>query len=174
VSFALAVCGRAGAESPTAKKVQALLKDLKSPQWKTRVYAVEEIGHVAEIRLTDAKAAIPELMKALKDAKEEVRQAAVFALLKVEAPAKELVPAFIAMVKNDKSVPARTAAVTGLGQLGAAARDAVPVLTELRKKVQAEQPPKDKKPAKDKQKKVQMNQTLLAQIDMALRSIPAK
>jgi HEAT repeat protein len=174
VCCVLVPCGQAGTESRTTKKVQELLKDLKSPNWKTRVYAADEIGHVAQLSLRDAKPAIPDLLKALKDTRAEVRRAAALALVKVEAPAKELVPAFLDMVQNDKDMLARTGAVTALGQLGSVARDAVPVLTALRKKVQAEQPPKDKKPAKDKTKKVQMNQVLLREIDMALRFIQAK
>jgi HEAT repeat protein len=163
-----------GAETKNSKKVQALLKDLQSSSPKRRLYAVEEIGHIAELRLKDAQPAIPNVLKALKDANPGVRRAAMLALVKMEADPKETVPAYIEIIQKDTNQTVRQAAVTALGQIGPPARAAAPILKDLQLKVQKEQPPKDKKPAKDKSKQFFANQTMLREIAMALQSIQSK
>src|SRR5262249_55213813 len=124
----LALAGRAGADTKAGKKVQGLLKDLKSSRVQTRVYAARELGHPAESRITDRKAAVPALPPALKDASATVRKEVIDALLKVEADPGELVPRLAALVEKDRDPTVRVAAVQALGQIGPPAKAAVEAL----------------------------------------------
>jgi HEAT repeat protein len=174
LGLVLVLGGAARPETRVSKEVQALLKDLKSSSAKRRQFAAEELGHIAEIQIKQAKLAIPEVLKVLKDPSPPVRAAAILSLVKMEADPKELVPAYILLLQKDPSLTVRQAAASALGQIGPPARAAVPALKELQAKVQKEQPPKDRKPAKDKTRRFHINQMLLREITMALRSIQAK
>ena len=56
-----------------SKKVMELVKDLKSRP-KVRINAAEELGRLADVRLNDAKTALPALKAAMKDPDAGVRQ----------------------------------------------------------------------------------------------------
>jgi hypothetical protein len=60
--LAFIASGLARADTKASKKVQELLKDLKSPNPNIRIYAADELGYQAEIRLANAKVAIPALI----------------------------------------------------------------------------------------------------------------
>jgi HEAT repeat protein len=147
-----------------SKKVKELLKDLKSPKFKIRIYAAEELGHQAEIRLADAKAAIPALMKAMKDSHPGVRRAAILALGQAGADPKDLVPGLIDIIKKATDIPLRLTAATTLGNIGPPAKEAVPALQGLQTKLKGIKTPKVKG-------KYTM---LIREIETALRKIGSK
>jgi HEAT repeat protein len=164
VGLALLAGGPARAETKASKKVQELLKDLKSPNAKIRIYAVEELGHQAEIRLADAKVAIPALIKAMKDNHPGVRRAVIIALEKVGADPKDLLPGLIDSIKKSMDIPLRITAATTLGNMGPAAKEAVPALQQLEAKLKAIKNPKFKG----------RYTTLIREIETALRKIGKK
>src|SRR5262249_17874549 len=137
---------------------------------KTRAYAAEELGHVAEIRLSDAKPALGPLIAALKDRSPLVRKAVIEALPKLEPEPKQVVPGYTAIVEKEKDMGVRTAAIKALGQIGPPAKDAVKALQDLQKMIKSQKPPK----GKDKAQKEQANKQLLQEIEMALRKIQGK
>jgi HEAT repeat protein len=170
LAWGVVLGGRAGADIKTAQKVKELIKDLRSNRVKTRLFAAEELGHMADLRLKDAKPAIPALVKALKDPNPGVRKAVIEALAKTEPDPKEVVPRFMEIVEKDKTMPVRLAVVRALGQIGPPAKPAVKALTELQKTVKNQKPPK----GKNKDMVMRANQMLLREIDRALRQIEGK
>jgi HEAT repeat protein len=154
------------------KKVQNLINDLKSRDPKNRIFAAEELGSMAEVRLADVKPAIPALLGALKDRDPAVRKAVIATLGKVEPDPREVVPAYIDLVRRDRDATVVQAAVTALGQIGPPAKAAIPVLKELQKAIKDREKLREKD--KDKEKHMAMDMALGAAITTALQLIQAK
>jgi HEAT repeat protein len=128
----LVVLGLVDAQSP---KAAALIKELSDKNPAVRRSAAQEIGDLADVRITDAKAALPALKEALgKDADPAVRSAVLTALGKIEP---DQFPALLTdVLKKDKEGQVQIAAIAALGQLaqqGKRATDAIPVLMEVYK-----------------------------------------
>jgi HEAT repeat protein len=134
--------------SAQSAKAAALIKELADKNPTIRRNAAQELGDLADVRITDARTALPALKDALKDTDPAVRQAVLAALGKIEP---DKFPALlIDVLKNDKDGAMQIAAVASLGQLaqqGQAARvkDAIPVLIEVYKAL-ATAPPTPVKP----------------------------
>ena len=77
-----------------------------------------------------AKPALAPLLDALKDNSGGVREAAALAVGRLDEPA-EAVPALTKLIKDDKELAVRVAAARGLGQMGSAAKDAIPTLRDV-------------------------------------------
>jgi hypothetical protein len=149
------------------RKVMELLKDLKDPDPKTRISAVEDLGHLAEVKLDDAKPAIPALLKSLKDRDAGVRRAVIAAMEKIEPDPKDYVPALTELLKKERDATVRLAAVRTLGQIGPPAKSAVSTLKDLQKEIQ-----KAAKKAKPKDK--DKDKPLETEIVAALNKIEPK
>jgi HEAT repeat protein len=113
--------------------VPALLKDLKSKNFKTRASAAEAIGKLGAVRATDAKDAIPLFIDMVKkDREPSVRKAATEALGRVDPDPKTAVPVLLGALK-DKDVTVRQAAAAALGRFPAESETIVPALKEAGK-----------------------------------------
>jgi HEAT repeat protein len=151
------------------RKVMELLKDLKDLDPKTRISAVEDLGHLAEVKLDDAKPAIPALLKSLKDRDAGVRRAVIAAMKKIEPEPKDYVPALTELLKKERDATVRLAAVRALGQIGPPAKSAVPTLKDLQREIQ-----KAAKKAKPKDKDKDKDKPLETEIVAALNKIEEK
>ncbi len=112
------------------EQVAKYVNDLSSKDAATRRSAAEEIGKIAQVKASAAKQAVGPLLDALKDGNAGVREAAALAVGRLDEPS-EAVPALVKLLKNEKQLGVKVAAVRGLGQLGPAAQDAVPTLREV-------------------------------------------
>jgi HEAT repeat protein len=114
-----------GSDGRTA--VPALARALKDPDLFVRRFAAQALGALGP----DARPAVPALRAALNDPRREVQEAAVSSLGKVGGPG---VAVLTAVVKDPNANPAlRRRAVETLGEVGPAARSAIPVLTPVLK-----------------------------------------
>lgn len=114
------------------EEVARYIKDLTSATTKTRATAAEEIGKIGQIKASYATPALQPLLDVLKDKEASVRQAAATALARLDEP-KEVVPALAKVLKEDKDMRVRAAAASGLGLMGAASKEALPILREVGK-----------------------------------------
>ena len=115
--------GRQGADSKAA--VSALARALKDEDSFVRRFAALALGEIGP----QAKDAIPALTAALRDRDMRVIKAATTALGKMGADGVE---PLLAVVKDEKRDPAvRARAIQSLGNLGAGAKSAVPVLRDM-------------------------------------------
>ena len=112
------------------EQVAKYVKDLKSKDASVRRTAAEEIGKIAQVKASAAKQALQPLLDALKDSASGVREAAALAVGRLDEPA-EAVPALVKLIKDEKDKSVRVAAARGLGQMGPAAREAVPTLRDV-------------------------------------------
>jgi HEAT repeat protein len=117
-------------------EVAKYVKDLKSASAKTRATAAEEIGKIGQVRASYAKPAVQPLVDVLKDKDASVRQAAATALARIDEP-KEVVPALVTLLKDDKEQRVRAAAASGLGLMGDASREALPTLRQVAQEARA-------------------------------------
>jgi HEAT repeat protein len=128
----------APAQSP---KAQALIKDLADKNPKVRAQAAVDIGDLADVRLADAKAALPKLKELQKDPDAAVRKAVIEALGKIEP--EQYPTLLIDTLKTEKDPGVQLAAVQALGRLGQQAKSAVGVLVDVHKASLADKnPPK--------------------------------
>ncbi len=109
---------------PAKAAVPALKEALEDKAWYVRKAAAEALGNMGPA----AREAVPALEKALKDELENVRVAAGAALAKLGLP-QRAVPVLIAEME-DESGSCRSYAAWTLGEIGAAAKPAVPALKE--------------------------------------------
>jgi HEAT repeat protein len=119
--------------APAATKeeqVAKYVKDLTSKDAATRRTAAEEIGKIGQVKASAAKEAVGPLLDALKDRNAGVREAAALAVGRVDEPA-EAVPALVKLLNDEKEIGIKVAAARGLGQMGSAAKDAMPTLREV-------------------------------------------
>ncbi|HWG42852.1 MAG TPA: HEAT repeat domain-containing protein [Gemmataceae bacterium] len=117
--------GEGGAESKAA--VPALTQALKDKDLFVRRFSAQALGDIGP----DAQSAVPALTAALNDSRKEVRSAAARALGKMGSSGVETL---IGILKDDsKDTTIRRQAIDSLSGLGADARSAVPVLTDLLK-----------------------------------------
>lgn len=106
------------------ESVTKLIKQLSDPQWNVRATAALNLGAL------NAKEAIPDLMKLLKDTNEKmpVRLNSAMALMKLNA--KEAIPEIMKLLK-ERDEDTVEVAVLCLGKLGA--KEAIPDLMQLLK-----------------------------------------
>jgi HEAT repeat protein len=109
------------------KTVAEWIELARSPDEDMRRQAVYALGQIGP----GAREAVPALVKAVDDVKQEVRWYAVDALGRIGPDAEQAVPAIIAAAKdpaNDRTFAQNAA--KALGRIGPAAREAVPLLAE--------------------------------------------
>ncbi|OAI54638.1 hypothetical protein AYO44_14555 [Planctomycetaceae bacterium SCGC AG-212-F19] len=131
---------QAGPVAGQSKKTAELIKDLDDKNPKIRSQAVVDIGDLADVRLADAKAALPKLKELQKDTDAGVRKAVVEALGKIEPD--QYATLLIDTLKTDKDPAVQLAAVQAVQRLGPMAKAAVAVLQEVHKTSLSEPPPK--------------------------------
>lgn len=119
----------AGRAATKEEQVAKYIKDLKSKDFPVRRTAAEEIGKIAQVKASAAKAALQPLVDALNDSSSAVREAAAIAVGRLDEPA-EAVPALMKLLKDEKDIGVKAAAARGLGQMGPAAKEALPTLQE--------------------------------------------
>src|SRR5258707_13524566 len=99
---------------------------LQDPDAQTRR---EAAGALAALK---AKAAVPELITALKDKDDEIRAKAAEALWSIGSNSKDAIPALTAALK-DKSAAVRLSAAGALGEMAPEAQTAIPALRDILK-----------------------------------------
>jgi HEAT repeat protein len=110
--------------------VRALRENLKSDQVNVRVDAARSLGVIGP----DAKAAVPELIRALRDSDREVEMAAVFTLGEIGPAAADAVEPLMQVVNDDeKDRGIAIMAIDAIGRIGPAAGRVVPVFTAMLK-----------------------------------------
>ena len=120
-----------------ARNVSALIRALRDRDARVREDAAAALGKLG----TDAKPAVPALIRALKVENDtylySMRSAAATALGQIGPEAREAVPALVEALKTGAGEfryhYVRSAAATALGQIGPEAKDAVPALIEALK-----------------------------------------
>lgn len=112
-------------EAQLKQRIQRLKFQLSVPDVKDRSYAMQELEEIGPA----AKAAVPDLIKLLKDKDEQICQKAWCALVKIGSAA---VSALAEMLK-DENVKVRRAAVCAIEAIGSEAKVAVPALIEALK-----------------------------------------
>ena len=117
---AIALLKQQGA--PTIESLIKVVRDRKEPP-KMRLFAISAIAEMG----ADAKTAVPDLRNALKDADEEVRQAAAKALGSIGVDAKAAAPDLMNAL-NDPSEVVRVQTINALPNLGSEAKAAIPEL----------------------------------------------
>ena len=110
-----------------APVIDALIKVVKDRKElpKVRLFAIAEIGEMG----ADAKAAVPSLVMALQDSRQEIRLAVIAALADMGATAKAAVPELRNALK-DPNEKIRQGAAKALGSIGVNAKAAIPDLTD--------------------------------------------
>jgi hypothetical protein len=117
-----------------------VLKSDKSAE--RRLEAARELATIAKLKVSYVQPHTAVLVDAFKSDKDTmVRAAAGSALLNYEADAKEVVPAVLEVVKNDKE-PGAVLAVAARLAAAYQAKDAVPALEALKKREEAADDPK--------------------------------
>jgi HEAT repeat protein len=107
-------------EAQLKQRIQRLISQLTVPDAKDRSYAMQELEEIGSA----AKAAVPELIKLLKDKDEQICHKARCALVKIGSAA---VSALAKMLK-DENVKVRRVAVSAIEEIGSEAKVAVPAL----------------------------------------------
>jgi HEAT repeat protein len=120
-----------------AERVARLIKEMDSPDAKTRAAAAEEVGKMAAVRASDAKPAVEPLLKLLADKEASVRAAAAESLGKVDEPKRAVEP-LTKLLLNDPNDNVKAAAAVGLGLMGPAAKESAKALRETARKAQAD------------------------------------
>lgn len=131
------------ARAQQSKKVMDLVADLRSKNPKVRLAAAQEIGNLADIKLSLAQSALPNLKTSQRDPDAGVRKAVLEALLKIEKDDKERLTLLTSTMKRDADPGVRMTAVTALGRMGEAAKSTQPLLQEAMRASQAAQRDKD-------------------------------
>ncbi len=115
--------GEAGSDAKPA--VRALMLALKDRDTFVRRFSAQALGQIGP----DAWQAVPTLLAAMNDPRQEVQEAAVTALGKIGSSG---VTALASVVRDPNRDPeVRRKAAGALGQLGPAARPALPTLLEI-------------------------------------------
>lgn len=118
------------ADIPKESDVPPLIKKLTNGNAKARAEAAKDLGEIGMVKAAYTKPAIPALLKAAKDDKDNnVRRAALIALGQVDPQPDQAMPVFIAGLKSNND-QVKIAAAEGVGHLGGNAKEA---LVELRK-----------------------------------------
>lgn len=136
--IAVVLVAAAGYADSKDEQVAQHIKNLRADDAKARKNAADGIGKIAQVKASAAKPALLPLIEALEDSDPKVRAAAAAALSKLDEP-KDAVPALIRVFKDDKEMPVRIAAATGLGLIGEPAREAVPTLRAAMKDAKSEE-----------------------------------
>jgi HEAT repeat protein len=122
------------------EKAQKLIKQLDASEPRDRAKAAEEIGKLAEIKVSLGKPAVPKLITLLEDKDTNVRAAAAGAVCRCDD--KSAVDPIVKMLKDEKETKVILQAVMGLGIMGESAREALPTIREIAQKNREE---KDKR-----------------------------
>ncbi|MGL6073837.1 MAG: HEAT repeat domain-containing protein [Fimbriiglobus sp.] len=118
----------AGAREDAAKA----LDDLKNGKdTKTKVDALDTLAKLGQIQKSLITAAVPEMMKSLEHKEASIRAAGAKAVGMIDPDAKEVVPIFLKMVKEDKDENVKLGAIQGLGYMGNNAKAAIPDLKKI-------------------------------------------
>lgn len=140
----LLIAGLSDPVSAQSKKAADLIKKLSDKNPMARQSAAEDLAELADIKIVDAKAALPALTEALKDPEPGVRNAVVAALGKIEP---EKFPALLMeTLKKEKDGVVLIGAANALGQLGPEAKATLPALYEAFKASPQETPKVTKAP----------------------------
>jgi hypothetical protein len=117
------------------RSVQALRDALSSDQSKTRLAALQSLGMIAsddKAAVRDlAKAAIPDLIDALRDKDDDVRMWAAIAIGQIGPDAVSAVEPLVGLLKDEQHSQVISCAVRSLGEIGPGARGALPVLATM-------------------------------------------
>ena len=123
---AIRTLGRLGPEQGE-KIVPVLIPSLRDPDVDLRMITASTLEHYGE----RARAALPELRRAVTVGDADMRRAAISAILAMGNDiARDAIPTFITAV-DDPTGTVRRSAAEALAQFGPAARDAIPALTKL-------------------------------------------
>lgn len=139
----LVTAGTADLGAQTKKKkeqVDKLIATLKTDKdAKKRLEAAQELQRIGEVRAKDAQPAADVLVEAfLKDGDGNVRVAAGTALRVIEPDAKQVLPAVLQVLKNDKEGNGVLAVAALLAAtLGKEAKEAAPLIAEIKKREEA-------------------------------------
>jgi HEAT repeat protein len=130
---------QAGPVPAQSRKAQELIQDLKDKNPKVRAAAAQDIARLAQVRLADAKAALPSLQAAARDPDPEVRSAVMEALASIEADRKGAITIYVDTLKREKSPVVQRAAATALFQMQPPPKEARDKLVEIYKAAVAAQ-----------------------------------
>jgi HEAT repeat protein len=112
---------------PGSKEALAVLQAaLADPN----LYIRQQVADVLGSAGPEARGAVPALRKALKDESPAVRLNAAAALWRVTGDGKSALPVLVAALKREEPLPLRVQAARKLGEVGPAAKAAVPALLE--------------------------------------------
>lgn len=125
----LSTAGIALAET-REEKAQRYIKQLDAKDAKSRASAAEELGRLCELKSAYGKPALKTLIKLFDDKDTSVRAAAAGCACRINEP-KEVVPAVIKLLKDEKEDRVKIAAVTGLAIIGEPAREALPLIRDM-------------------------------------------
>lgn len=120
------------------EEIQNQIKKLKNRDATARKDAADAIAKIGQIKASVARPAVQPLIDALYDKDARVRASVASALAKIDAP-KEAVPALVRLLKEETETPVKIAAASGLGLIGAPAKEAVPALRALQKDAKSDE-----------------------------------
>jgi HEAT repeat protein len=128
------------AEETREARAERMIKQLDSESARDRAKAAEEIGKMAEIKVSLGKPAVKRLVELLEDKDSDVRAAAAGAACRCDEP-KEVVKPIIKLLKEEKNTRVKVEAIKGLGIMGESAREAVPTIREIAMKARQDNTP---------------------------------
>lgn len=123
ISFGAAARAQTTAAAPVNPRIAEMLKQLKDPDWDTRMEAATALGRLGPA----AKPAIPNLLDALGDPEPAVRMKAIDAFMFMGRDAAETAPRIIPMLKDPNEL-VRVSAVIALPRVSADPASTVPLL----------------------------------------------
>lgn len=140
-AVAVLLCGSFAFAESREEEAKKYAGQLKSKDAKVRLQAVIELGKLGQIQRKLAAPYVPDLIGRLKDSEPRVRAEAAKAVARVDVEDKAAaVKEIAALLKDEKSMPAREGQATALGEIGATAEEestkqaALAALREARKK----------------------------------------
>lgn len=124
--LAIGLLTRADPAYAQKKKLEDMLKELDSKTPATKIGALDEFGKLADIKLSYAQKALPQIRDILaKDGDAKVRAAALVALGRIEGDTEQYVPNMLKYLKEDKDYGVQGTALQLLAQYQQAAGPAV-------------------------------------------------
>lgn len=134
VALVVVVLGFVDTAQAQKKKIDVLLKDIDSKDANTRITALKDVGDLAEVKISYAQMALPQIRTILeKEPDVKVRIAALGALGKIESEPKEYVPNMLKYLKEDKDFGVQG---TALGLLGGYQQQAAAAITPLKERME--------------------------------------